>query len=121
VEEDLSKYLDGELLRDAEAGCDAISRFANADWWNWKIGSSLLFWRWEGEARRFARDGMEVYITAKLPLNQKPSRPPPSEKRQMILDKITKVLQRGYVVIPGTSNYIKSLIDYFDVPKDDDI
>ena len=64
---------------------------------------------------------MEVYITSKLPLNQRPSRPPSTDKRKMILDKITKVLQRGYVVIPSALNYIKSLIDYFEVPKDDDI
>jgi hypothetical protein len=62
-----------------------------------------------------------VYITSKLPLNQRPSRPPSTDKRKMILDKITKVLQRGYVVIPSALNYIKSLIDYFEVPKDDDI
>jgi hypothetical protein len=48
---------------------------------------------------------MEVYITSKLPL----------------LDKITKVLQQGYLVIPSALNYIKSLIDYFEVPKDDNI
>jgi hypothetical protein len=37
------------------------------------------------------------------------------------LDKIIKVLKQGYVVIPTSINYIKSLIDYFEVPKDDDI
>jgi hypothetical protein len=122
VEEELSKYLDGELLRDAEVGCDAIGRFANADWWNWNMGSTLIFWHWaEGDSRRFARDGMEVYITARLPLNKKPSRPPAHKKRKMILDKIKKVLQRGYVVIPDAMNYIKSLIDFFEVPKNNDI
>jgi hypothetical protein len=122
VEEELSKYLDGELLRDAEVGWDAIGRFANADWWNWKMGSTLIFWCWsEGNSKRFARDGMEIYITARLPRNRKPSRPPPYEKRKLILDKIKKVLQRGYVGIPNAMNYIKSLIDFFEVPKNDDI
>jgi hypothetical protein len=83
VEEDLAKYLNGELLRDAEAGCDAIQRFIDADWWNWRMGSTLFFWHWpEGDARRFARDRMEVYISGKLPLNQKPSRPPPPENEK---------------------------------------
>jgi hypothetical protein len=36
----------------------------------------------------------------------------------MILEKIIKVLKRGYVVLPDVLNYIKSLIDYFEVPKD---
>ena len=122
VEEEVSKYVDGELLRDGEVGHDAISRFADANWWSWERGSTLLFWRWaEGDLRRFARDGMDVYITAKLPQHQRPARPPTSEKRPLILQKILKVLKRGYVVIPRSMNYIKSLIDYFDVPKDDDI
>jgi hypothetical protein len=122
VEEELSRYMDGELLRDSEVGRDAISRFADADWWTWKQGSTLFFWRWsEGNLRRFARDGMEIYITAKLPLNQRPARAPAPEKRKMSLDKIIKVLKRGYVVMPKKLSAIKSLIDYFEVPKDDDI
>jgi hypothetical protein len=122
VEEEVAKYMDGELLRDGEVGCDVLERFAKATWWKWEGGSTLIFWRWaEGELRRFARDGMEVYITVKLPLNQKPCRPPKSAKRTLILSKIIQVLKRGYVVIPSTVNYIKSLIDYFEVPKDDDI
>ena len=122
VEEELSLFRDSELLKDAEAGCDAVGRFADADWWNWKRGSSLLFWRWgESGMRRMARDGMQVFITAKLPNHQRPARPPKPEKRKMILDKILKVLERGYVVIPGSINFIKSLIDYFEVPKEKDI
>ena len=122
VEEAVSKYMDGELLRDAEVGCDVLSRFADSSWWQWTRGSTLIFWRWaEGDLRGYARDGMEVYVTAKLPLNQKPSRPPSTEKRPLILGKIMEVLRRGYVVIPSALNYIKSLIDYFEVPKDDDI
>jgi hypothetical protein len=122
VEEEVSKYHDSELLRDAEVGCDALGRFSDSDWWAWKRGSTLIFWRWaEGSQRRFARDGMEVYITAKLPKHQRPCRPPHCEKRALILEKIIKVLKRGYVVIPRSINYIKSLIDYFEVPKDEDI
>jgi hypothetical protein len=43
VEEELSCYHDCELLRDAEVGCDAISRFAGANWWSWNQGSTLVF------------------------------------------------------------------------------
>jgi hypothetical protein len=122
VEEEVSKYMDGELLRDGEVGCDVLLRFTTATWWKWNGGSTLIFWRWaEDDLRRFARDGMEVYITAKLPLNQRPSGPPKREKRHLILTKILQVLKQGYVVIPSTINYIKSLIVYFKVPKDDDI
>jgi hypothetical protein len=64
---------------------------------------------------------MEVYITGQLPKNQRHARPPLPEKRRMILEKIIKVLKRGYVVLPDVLNYIKSLIDYFEVPNDLDI
>jgi hypothetical protein len=122
VEEEVLKYMDDEVLRDGEVGCDVLSRFTKATWWKWEGGSTLIFWRWaEGDLGHFTRDGMEVYITAKLPLNQKPCRPPKREKRTLILSKILQVVKRGYVVIPSTVNYIKSLIDYFEVPKDDDI
>ena len=80
-EENVSKYVDGELLRDGEVGHDAILRFADANWWSWERGSTLLFWQWaEGNLRPFAHDGMDVYITAKLPQHQRPARPPAPEK-----------------------------------------
>lgn len=83
VEEELSRYQDGELLRDAEAGCDAISCLADSDWWAWQQGSTLFFWRWaEGQQRRYARDGMEVHIIAKLPKNQRPACPPMIKKEK---------------------------------------
>jgi hypothetical protein len=97
VEEEVSKYMDGELLCDGEVGCDVLDvllQFTTATWWKWNGGSTLIFWRWaEGNLRRFARDGMEVYITAKLPLNQKVCCPPKREKISLILTKILQVLK----------------------------
>jgi hypothetical protein len=41
-----------DLAKDVKAGVDAISRFSEANWWAWKKGSALFFWRWpEGEQR----------------------------------------------------------------------
>jgi hypothetical protein len=34
-----------ELAKDASAGADLMGRFADADWWTWCQGSSLLFWQ----------------------------------------------------------------------------
>ncbi len=68
VEEDCDLFQDCELLKEADAGCDAVWQFADADWWNWMMGSAFLFWCWgEGKQRRFPWDGMEVFITGKLP------------------------------------------------------
>jgi hypothetical protein len=105
-------------MEDVSAGIDVLRRFADATWWSWEDGSTLVFWRWpEGDQRRYARDGMEAYITAKLPQNNCPPRPPKAEKRPYILDKIIKILKRGYVTIPDMPFFIRSLIDYFDIPK----
>jgi hypothetical protein len=49
---------------------------------------------------------MEVYVTAKLPQNWRPTRLPNAEKRPFILDKIKKILKRGYVTIPDMPFFI---------------
>jgi hypothetical protein len=122
VEEEWALFQDSELLKDSDAGCDAVSQFADADWWNWKRGLDLLFWHWgEGKQRRFTPDGMEGLITAELPQNQQAAQPPKPEKQKLSLNKILKVLKHSYVMMPGSINLIKSLIDYFEVPKEDDI
>jgi hypothetical protein len=57
-----------ELNKDLHTGIDAISRFLDSNWWSWKRGSALLFWRWpEGEQRKFARDGMPAWVRSCLP------------------------------------------------------
>jgi hypothetical protein len=111
-----------ELVKDITAGVDAISRVSDSDWWTWKKGSALLFWRWpEGAQRSFARDGMPIWIKSKLPRFQGPARPPDPEKKHLILAKLKKILDRGYVVTPDSIDFIKSLMDFFDVEKDSDI
>jgi hypothetical protein len=111
-----------ELVRDVTAGVDAISRVSDSDWWTWKNGSALLFWRWpEGEQRQSARDGMPIWIKSKLPRFQGPARPPDPAKKHLILAKLKKILDRGYVVTPDSVDFIKSLMDFFDVEKDSDI
>ena len=110
---------DRELIADAQAGRSALLCFGASDWWEWKGGSTLNFWRWpEGEQRRAARDGMRAYIIGQLPRNRKPSRPPRPDQKRSIFGKIVKVLRRGYLAF---SPKIKSLVDAFPVPKGDDI
>jgi hypothetical protein len=42
---DTNKESDIELVKDIIAGVDAISCFADSDWWAWNQGSALFFWR----------------------------------------------------------------------------
>ena len=108
-----------ELLADAEAGLDFCVRILNSSWWKWDQGSSLAFWRWPPTFRKCARDGMEAWIMGPLPRNQKPaSKPRDSHKASLIFEKIAKVLDKGYLKVVGG---VKSLIDWFDVPKESDI
>jgi transposase len=65
-----------ELLRDATVGADCFWCFQRADWWNWLLGSSLLFWCWpQGKQWTYAQDdGMEVYVKGTLPRYHQPAR-----------------------------------------------
>jgi hypothetical protein len=104
------------------SGVDAITRFTEADWWTWKRGSALFFWRWPaGEQRQAARDGMHIWIQARLPRYQRPARSPDPLKKHLILEKLQKILDRGYVVAPEMRDFIRSLMDFFEVDKDSDI
>ena len=79
----------------------------------------MVFWRWPaGMQRKAARDGMRAWIKEALPNHKHAAKRPKSEQFAKYLPKLQKILERGY---DFPSDHIKSLTDYFDVPKDDDI
>jgi hypothetical protein len=89
-----------DLLRDGEVGEDALSKLADSSWWNWDKGSTLLFWRCpKGEQRIAARDGMDAYINGSLPNYQVRAGPVKTEVYQLLLPKVKKIIDRGYVRI----------------------
>jgi hypothetical protein len=91
-----------------------MSRFFRSGWWDWKGGSSLAFWRWNGlEQITDARDGMRMFVKGQLPNNRKPQRVPKPEDLKKMIAKLDKVLGRGYIS-PGL---VVSLTSYFAVPK----
>jgi hypothetical protein len=103
--------------QDMLVGKDCLCRTAGADWWEWKQGSTLFFWRWPRHCLTLARDGHPVWTTGEQPQYL---RPQPSEKdlerRAKVKKKLDTVRDRRYIE-PGT---IKSLTNYFDVPKGSD-
>lgn len=110
--------VDSELLHDADIGCEALSNVLDSTWWEWSNGSSLLFWRWNSEEqRRDARDGMEIFVRGELPGFFRKPRPMEFAKLRLIASKIGTVRRRTYI----RAGPIRSLIDFFDVPKGDDI
>ena len=105
-----------EAQRDITVGRDCLLRACSADWWEWKLGSTLFFWRWPKEMRVPARDGYPVWWLTSPPNNK---RPQPPERDPVIRDKVSEKLRtvrsKGYIV-PGK---VLNLTSYFAVPKGD--
>ena len=99
---------------DRKAGRECLHRACQADWWEWKAGSRLFFWRWGKAHRLAARDGYEVFVDGKLPTYM---RPQPFEKDDLIVELVVKKLEKvrrlGYI----DKGFIRSLTSYFSVPK----
>jgi hypothetical protein len=112
---------DRELMRDADQGVDALIQVfggpgtrAGGSFWDWDAGSSLLFWRWQPEARNDARDGTRIFVKGKLPRYRAPQRVPRDvAQAKQLRDKLWRVRERGYVN-PGP---VVSLTNVFAVPK----
>jgi len=103
-----------ELLKDLRVGIDALIRALGSDWWNWSKGSTCFFWRWCPSIRSNIRDGFPVYVTSKLPEFLKRQRfTGTKEQTDLLKGKVNKVIARGYV----EKGFVKSLINYFSVPK----
>jgi hypothetical protein len=101
---------------DLDAGRDCLTQSAQATFWEWSRGSRLFFWRWPQESRRWARDGHPVLISGVLPCYRKLQ--PPKQDTSIkieVREKLEKFRSRGYIA-PGT---VRSLINYFAVPKGD--
>jgi hypothetical protein len=76
------------LHLDSDAGCQVLNRYFGGQWWDWQAGSSLAFWRWNGDEQiGDARDGMRVYICGTLPLNRRPQRPPKQADLRLMIAK----------------------------------
>jgi hypothetical protein len=90
---------------------------AGADWWEWRTGSTLYFWRWPDYAITMARDGHPVWVRGNLPSYTCPQRrEADSELRHKVCRKLQNVRSKGYIGPSG----IKSLTSYFAVPKGSD-
>lgn len=102
------------LEKDIKIGLEGLRRIIYGSWWEWDNGSTLYFWRWPAMIRNQVRDGVKVFIEGKLPSYR---------KRQLVTSdpakllqvgkKVEKVVKRGYL----QEGHIKSLINFFDVPK----
>jgi len=101
-------------LSELEAIRECIEKACLADWWDWKGGSRIHFWRWPQAHRGALRKGHQAYVKGPLPRYRKlqPNERNP-EVRAKISAKLENVLLKGDIR-PGK---VKSLTGYFGVPK----
>jgi hypothetical protein len=103
-------------LKDMEVGRECLYHASGADWWEWRAGSTLFFWRWPRPLQEVARDGHPVWWTKPPPTNMCPQF---FEKDPIIRAKVTEKLENvrfKRYLIPGE---VKNLTHYFAVPKGD--
>jgi hypothetical protein len=79
--------------RDKSAGRDCLRRVTAADFWEWKEGSRLFFWRWLGRQRDWARDGLPIYQKGTLPSYRvKQGREPVASIRDAVANKLQRFI-----------------------------
>jgi len=103
-----------EALLDRQQGKDCLVKVSAADWWEWKGGSTLFFWRWTPEFRQIAQDGHPLWVGEPYPKYRRPQR---GEKdpnvHAQIKAKLLNVIGKGYIA----HGRVSSLTSYFGVPK----
>ena len=85
-------------------------------WWEWKNGSSLVFWRWSGREQQLsARDRMAIFVAEALTKDTKGAKPPriPATDVKRVASKVDAMLQREYL----EEGSVLSRVHYFAVPK----
>jgi hypothetical protein len=78
--------------------------------------STLVFWRW-GDSLKLALDGCPPFLLCDPPIFKRRTHTPSKLKRSLIAIKLKAIIDQGYLV----HGRVESLIQFFDVPKADDI
>lgn len=108
-----------ELGRDQQAIANLLYHADNTNWFEYKAGSRLIYFRFPLRYRKLARDGVPIFFEKAGPTTQDPQPTFNDPKvRQAVRGKIDKVLKRRYMLRTGYR--MKSLIKYFAVPKGED-
>ncbi len=83
------------------AGLDAISRSANASWFEWLEGSAPFFWNWGERYQRLICDRQPHYTTGPfLPFLKSQQRHRDLVKQELMQEKVVQVRKRSYI-LPG--------------------
>jgi hypothetical protein len=105
-----------DLVHDVECGIKVLSQVMKAGWWDWKFGSALFFWRWNGpEQIRAARDEFE-FMSLLPPQTSSQALPRLAHAQQvMVAAKLETMVSRSYL----ESGFVSNTLNFFAVPKGD--
>ena len=113
------KKLDWEYLhhRDVlKSGLIAVSKAVGSSFWEWKLGSSLFFWRFPDHYQETARIGNPPMFISKPPQNSYKQPKIDLEAKAKVKEKIQTALSKGYLSW-ASHHSIKCIMHFFQVPK----
>ena len=113
-------YKFARMFDDISHGTNILNSFSQSSFFGWESGSSLVFWRWHHHFRHIAKNGFPAQVSQPLPTNKRRSRTPSKLIHQKLWSKIEKGIRKSYLNIIHSSR-VKNVIDYFGVPKAEDI
>jgi hypothetical protein len=95
---------------------DCLARIAAVDWWEWKDGSTLLFWRWPPYVKLLAVAGHKPWFATSPPLYKVPQQAEGDDSmRKQVHKKLQVPLECRYIA----DGHVESLTSFFSVPKGD--
>lgn len=112
------------LLCAGNRGLEVLNKADNGTWWTWDGGPALIFWRWgEPEGVQASLFGFTPWIHDSLPSYRRKALKPKADVFSLYVDKFNDIIQKGYVTVPHANqvDFVRSLCDYFHVPKAEDI
>ncbi len=104
-----------KALKDAEAIHDVLWRAARNNWFEYPLGSRLIFFRFPMRYRTQAKRGIRVFYTCKGPSSRRCQPPLKPDEKAILKKKILKFVGKSYLA--PLVGWIGSLIKYFAVPK----
>jgi len=109
-----------DFWENLKCACRVLSCLDKSDFWEWKGGSVLFFWRW-GPVLREARDGFPIRDPGSLAKYKRRQRRLEPDIARKLAEKIHDQRVKGYIeqleTSAGEPDQPISDVDYFPVPK----
>eukprot|EP00986_Skeletonema_menzelii_P013615 scaffold8081_cov83-Skeletonema_menzelii.AAC.2 len=118
---DLPRAINGQPTKlgvEIQALSNIMWHATEANWFEYKSGSTLHYFRFPIFYQGIAKEGVRVFFEKDGPTSMRAQPPVADENARAVLrSKVGKVIKRGYLF--GSGIRLRSLIRYFAVPKTD--